>query len=102
MNLRHSASLALLGWFLMAPPFNHTTLKIDLKAPMSKWENLRGVNSRWEGEFQSREKCERYKTDGMDWFNHQKPEFRDQPGHRAFFEQMRLARCISPDSVAMR
>jgi hypothetical protein len=37
MNLRHTAALALVGWYLMAPPFNIALQRIETGAPLSKW-----------------------------------------------------------------
>lgn len=35
MTLRHAAALALVGWYLMAPPMGEK--KPDFHAPLSKW-----------------------------------------------------------------
>ena len=37
MNLRHTAALALAGWYLMGPPMN-SDLKVDDSAPISQWK----------------------------------------------------------------
>ena len=45
MNLRHATALALVGWYLMAPPMRFmgptddpgTKVKIDTDAPLSEW-----------------------------------------------------------------
>jgi len=34
---RHAAALALVGWYLMAPPIRPGG-GVDLKAPMSQWD----------------------------------------------------------------
>jgi len=42
MKLRHSAALALAGWYLMAPPASSDPLGgVDLDAPLAKW-NIAG------------------------------------------------------------
>ena len=42
MNLRHAAALALVGWYLMMPPFVPSPPQgqgrmLDLKAPLGQW-----------------------------------------------------------------
>jgi hypothetical protein len=61
MNLRHAAALALVGWYLMLPPFirvgpdprepGRDIVAPDSAAPLSKWF--------WSGSFDSVEACER-------------------------------------------
>jgi hypothetical protein len=41
MNLRHAAALALIGWYLMAPPYGDTRPKI----PLSEWDTQRVFDS---------------------------------------------------------
>ena len=48
MKLRHAAALALVGWYLMTPPFVNN--RADLNTPLSRWTIL--------GSFDSAEKCE--------------------------------------------
>jgi hypothetical protein len=38
MKLHHTAALALVGWYLMVPPpVLHSSVPVDLDAPLSKW-----------------------------------------------------------------
>ena len=42
MILRHAAALALVGWYLMVPPFrsgwfSSSATELDTKAPLSRW-----------------------------------------------------------------
>ena|SRR5208337_381242 len=41
MNIRHAAALALVGWYLMAPPFHHKNTgvidSVESEAPLSTW-----------------------------------------------------------------
>ncbi len=40
MNPRHAAALALVGWYLMAPPFSRSSsgeIGSDLSRPLSEW-----------------------------------------------------------------
>jgi hypothetical protein len=40
MTRRHAAALALVGWYLMAPPMKGSVsaLSVDLNAPISEWD----------------------------------------------------------------
>ena len=44
MNLRHAAGLALMGWYMMMPPWHPA---LDVKAPLGRWvpfkEGFKGV-----------------------------------------------------------
>jgi hypothetical protein len=42
MNLCHAAALALVGWYLMAPPYRRDG-SLDLNAPLSEWSQLGGA-----------------------------------------------------------
>ena len=57
MNLRHAAALALVGWYLMMPPWTtswfSTTKRRNDSAPISQWETLRS--------FDSAELCEQFR-----------------------------------------
>lgn len=37
-NLRHAAALALVGWYLMVPPFSNKSVLYD--APLSGWQPI--------------------------------------------------------------
>jgi len=43
MKSRHAAALALVGWYLMVPPRDGST--IDTKAPLAQWENWSSFDS---------------------------------------------------------
>lgn len=60
MNLRHAATLALVGWYLMGPPILHpdeNSKMLGLEAPLSLWETI--------DEFDSIKACkdERFRTE---------------------------------------
>ena len=38
MSLRHSAALALMGWYLMVPPYVWPYKQRDLTVPISQWK----------------------------------------------------------------
>jgi hypothetical protein len=47
MILRHSAALALVGWYLMGPPLTSPgSEKHDTQAPLSRWRMLAGFRRR--------------------------------------------------------
>jgi hypothetical protein len=50
MKLSHAAALALVGWYLMAPPVHAPNHKVDFHAPLAKWTIL--------GSFDKAEDCE--------------------------------------------
>jgi hypothetical protein len=37
MNLRHAGALALVGWYLMTPPYSHSLGGADDHAPLAEW-----------------------------------------------------------------
>jgi hypothetical protein len=45
MNLGHAAAFALVGWYLMFPPEQAGTLKIEDQTPISKWQSVRSFDS---------------------------------------------------------
>jgi hypothetical protein len=44
MNLRHTAALALAGWYLMIPPI-YDDNRIHLEAPLSQWTVIKSFDS---------------------------------------------------------
>jgi hypothetical protein len=65
MNLRHAAALALVGWYLMFPPWVAPNT-FDAHAPLSEWHQYEGGyeravgKKRWKddtGAFDSRAEC---------------------------------------------
>jgi|HubBroStandDraft_3_1064219.scaffolds.fasta_scaffold1822810_1 hypothetical protein len=51
MNLRHAAALALVGWYLISPPFVGDPFYIDHTAQLSEWKI--------ESSYDTAEQCER-------------------------------------------
>jgi hypothetical protein len=60
MKLRHAAALALVGWYLMAPPFpkGEHRYEPDTSVPLSQW--IRRAS------FDSAAECEAHKTNWLD------------------------------------
>ena len=52
MNLRHAAALALVGWYLMAPPLSKDGDRVNENAPLSTWIITQS--------FDSARECERF------------------------------------------
>ena len=67
MKSRYAAALALVGWYLRAPPFDGVTLTFRTDVPVSEWDNLRAAHLHWEGEFDSENQCEQFKTQTVGW-----------------------------------
>jgi hypothetical protein len=55
MNLRHAATLSLMGWLLVLPPPGPSGQGNDTSAPLVTWFNFKTVYS-------SREECEKVKS----------------------------------------
>jgi hypothetical protein len=45
MNLRHAAALALIGWYLIVPPYLAPFNYRDLWAPVSQWKIVQGFDT---------------------------------------------------------
>jgi len=76
MNLRHAGALVLVGWYLMAPPFDRVSLTFRTDVPVSEWDNLRAAHLHWEGEFDSENECEEYKTHNVAFWQDLKAKIR--------------------------
>jgi len=38
IKLRHAAALALVGWYLLAPPLDLSSYSVQLKSPLANWQ----------------------------------------------------------------
>jgi len=45
MKPRHAAAFALVGWYLLLPPTFPDQLKVNIDAPISKWEHYAAFDS---------------------------------------------------------
>jgi len=65
MNLRHAAALALVGWYLMVPPYHGDESNASTAAPLSEWrrgdygETLDGCRQR------QRQRIQEWKAHGQ-------------------------------------
>ena len=97
MNLRHVAALALVGWYLMAPPFDQVTLTFRKDISVSEWDNLRAVHQHWEGEFDSENQCEEFKTHMVAWLQKLNPKNRAEK-----YRQFKLGECIASNDPRLK
>jgi hypothetical protein len=90
MKPRHTAALALVGWYLMAPPFDRVTLTFRKDVPFSEWDNLHAEHMRWDGEFDSENECDEFKTQMV-------AALQNIPRYRGgvLSRQFRLGECIA-------
>jgi hypothetical protein len=95
MNFRHAAALVLVGWYLMAPPFDRASQTIRKEVPFSEWINLRAMNSRWEGEFHSQQQCESFRSHFLSFYKHQSPDFQKSIANETTYRQHQLGKCVA-------
>jgi|SRR5208282_15502 len=105
MNLRHTAALALVGWYLLVPPFirvrpdprdpSRDRVVPDSDAPLSRWF--------WSGSFDSADACQRSqekeiaKTQRRNSLS-SSPNEMDRNVEMAFLK----ARCIAADDPRLK
>jgi hypothetical protein len=70
MKLRHAAAFALMGWYLMVPPFNGSTWKVDTRAPIQSWRKARA--------FDTVKDCESYRGQVIETFARLHDDVRDK------------------------
>ena len=99
MKPRHAAALALVGWYLMAPPFDRVTLTFRTDVPVSEWDNLRAVHLHWEGEFDSKNECEEFKTQNVAFLRNWNPKYR---GDGTQYRQLMLGECIASNDPRLK
>jgi hypothetical protein len=102
MNLRHVAVVALVGWYLIAPPpITEDTNHYDPKAPLSEWEMI--------GKFDTIEDCRTYPVrehEIMHGFytdptNHLSESDERRDG-AAWDHEMEHAQCVSTDETRLK
>jgi|SRR5208337_1710671 len=106
MKSRHAATLAVVGWYLMMPPFirvrpdardpSRDRVVLDSNAPLSKWF--------WSGSFDSVDACQRSQekeiaeTQRRNSLSPSPPAEIDRNVEMAFWE----ARCIATDDPRLK
>ncbi len=91
MNLRHAAALALVGWYLMVPPFDASGKKHDLDAPLAKWSQI--------GWFDTAKECDAQEAYNLKVFENLK-ECSDCSGMLLYQDQ--TAQCIQADDPRLK
>jgi hypothetical protein len=98
MNLRHAAALALVGWYLMVPPYVNRKLSTD--APLSKWEVYVASDSA--------DECEALKTASLKTAGQEKITGKDgavtERGAKviALWFQLSNSQCIASDDPRLK
>ncbi len=94
MNPRHAAAIALVGWYLIVPPYSKNLKAPDTKKPFFEWA--------YAGEFDSAEQCEsaRQYAKGPDVqkFVVQRLKSRER---RAATQRLGASKCIEQDELAL-
>ncbi len=86
MKLRHTAALALVGWYLIVPPYAANIYSCDQNAPISKWLKFQS--------FESESACLEY----MEMMRSNKGFTRDSPTYyRTIY-----SKCISSDDPGLK
>jgi hypothetical protein len=83
MRLRHAAALALVGWYLMVPPFQRGGVNLD--APLRSWRLF--------GSYDTANDCEDDHLEMVEKSKHAAPS-----GHLI----MELAQCIASDDLRLK
>jgi hypothetical protein len=101
MKIRHAAALALVGWYLIAPPpRTEDGTDYDPKAPLSEWQKI--------GKFETIEECRTYPArlpEIMHGFYVEHPEIgesgerRDNAVRKALLAQ---AQCVATDDPRLK
>ena len=86
MEPRHGAALALIGWYLMVPPYAANVYRCDKNAPLSNWLKFKS--------FQSEPACREY----LDMMRSSKGFSRDSP---TYYRTL-YSKCISSDDPGFK
>jgi hypothetical protein len=96
MKLRHAAALALVGWYLMAPPIRQTKddgRYIDEHAEYRDWSIL--------STFPDRDQCEEFRDRGVPDAEQQLASGRKK-GPRLGLNQLTESECIATDDPRLK
>jgi hypothetical protein len=96
MNPRHTAVLALVGWYLMTPPpLFHSRPDVDLDAPLGKWTVYEALDSAKE--------CEADRSATFHLANQKVlGDPTDDPKLRAIRDQLAASQCIATDDPRLK
>ena len=90
MKAGHAAALALIGWYLMAPPIHTPAYRVDLSAPISAWDII--------GSFNSVSDC----TDTLTKLKKQYPGAPHSKKEKALHRRTDNLRCIATDDPRLK
>ncbi len=91
MNLRHAAALALVGWYLMVPPMDLATHKLNPDARFSAWHNF--------GSYDHASACSSDREEQLNfWFR--KGSLSE--GERLTVEGLQYSQCIATDDPRLK
>lgn len=86
MRLRYAAALALVGWYLLLPPWVARN-KFDAHAPLSKWQKS--------GKFDTEDACTLMRSALIDWYvDH--PKEKDASWFRRLYGSSKCAPAADP------
>ena len=95
MKPRHAAALALVGWYLMAPPTSAN--RVWAQAPLAQWKILRSYDSASE--------CQNYSLGGFTiWREVANRNFpsKDETFYEVFGEEVLSTVCVSTDDPRLK
>ena len=96
MKPRHTAALALVGWYLLVPLLVNAPYKVDTEAPLRSWKVYQT--------FDTRDECDKSRLAGQAKYKHTASAQVGsiKKGTRAFALQMTFARCVSSDDPRLK
>jgi hypothetical protein len=89
MTFRHATALALVGWYLMAPPRIPGRNDFRFNAPISEWQN--------QGAFDTADECQKIIAETQSQMDTW-PEFKEETNRAA----VRAMQCISTDDPRLK
>ncbi len=96
MKPRHTAALALVGWYLLIPPLVNAPYKVDTEAPLTSWKVSQTFDTREECDKSLLAAHAKYKPTAT------APIGTIKKGTRAFALQMTFTRCVSSDDPRLK
>lgn len=101
MNLRHAAALALIGWYLMLPPFKNGA--VDPNAPLSEWQIAERHDSIAPCQWQADHWPEQAKRFAQKLSTNQSPgEATNRMANTVVAEMAQHAQCIATDDPRLK
>jgi hypothetical protein len=92
MNLRHAAALALVGWYLMVPPMDVTTHKMNPDAPLHEWNTF--------DSYDHAAQCRSGRAEILAWWTDHKSS--DERARTATLEALKYSQCIATEDPRLK